>query len=118
MPAYPAQTHALVEVKVVLRQGAGGREPSTLCRNTGVAGAFGATVTVVCSTGALVDIAPDRHAAIGRPLHRGAYRFVTQVNWNGDWLDSLDDPAGMGTITTWRVVKLVDRNYLEMTIGW
>ena len=119
MPAHSAQTHALVEVKVVLRQGAGdGRTPPTLCRNTSVASAFGASATVVCSTGALVDMAPGRDVGLGKSMHGGAYRYVTQASWNGDWLESLDDSTGMGTITSWRIVNLVGRNYLEMTVGW
>ena len=117
--AHSAQTHALVDVKVVLRQGTGdSRTQPTLCRNTSIASAFGASATVVCSTGALVDIAPGPNVAMGRPMHGGAYRYVTQVSWNGNWLESLDDATGMGTITTWRVVNLLDRTYLEMTVGW
>ena len=80
--------------------------------------AFGAIVTVVCSTGAVVDIFPGRTGRSRPPMHGEAYRYVYQVVWNGDWVESLDDTPGIGTITSWRTVNLLNRNYLELTVGW
>ncbi len=51
-------------------------------------------------------------------MHGGAYRYVTQVLWNGDWIEGLDNSRGVGTITSWRVVNLSDRNYLELMVNW
>ena len=98
--------------------GSGGGLVNGLCRNTAGADAFGAHVTVVCATGALVDISPGRGGAPWVPMHGGAYRYVTQVFWNGDWIDNVDDRTGMGTTTSWRIVNLANRDYLELTVGW
>ncbi len=89
-----------------------------LCINTTSADNFGARATVVCSTGALVDLSPGRINNPWIPMHGGAFRYVTQVFWNGDWIDSIDDSPGTGTVTSWRRVNLANREYLELTIGW
>jgi hypothetical protein len=31
---------------------------------------------------------------------------------------SLDMNTGLGTVTSWRVIKLADRDLLEMTVRW
>ena len=89
-----------------------------LCLNTTSADAFGARATVVCSTGALVDLSPVRSDNRHIPIHGGAMRYVTQVSWNGESLDSIDDSPGIGTVTSWRRVNLANRQYLELTVGW
>ena len=89
-----------------------------LCRNSTSGDAFGARATVVCSTGALVDIAPGSSFTPWAPMHGGAFRYITQVSWNGEWVDSIDDTPGTGTITSWRVVHSMTHNYLELTLGW
>jgi len=99
---------------------------SAFCRSDSMPGSFGATVTLVCSTGVVVDISPGRGPyRQGDPLHPhgflqfgGAYRYVTQVNWAGQILGPVDIYSGLGTITSWRVVNLVDREYVEMTLNW
>ena len=98
--------------------GNGGNAGNGLCLNTTSADNFGARATVVCSTGALVDLSPGRSNNPWIPMHGGAFRYVTQVFWNGDWIDSIDDSPGSGTVTSWRRVNLVNREYLELTIGW
>lgn len=121
-PAHAAQSGAQFNVKVKLQTASGatgdGASGDGLCRNTAGADAFGAYVTVVCSTGTMVDISPGKSGAPWTPMHGGAYRFITQVYWNGDWVDSVDDASGAGTVTSWRVVNLRDRSYFEMTVGW
>ncbi len=89
-----------------------------LCVSTTSVNAFGARATVVCSTGALVDLSTVRNDNPQNPLHGGAMRFVTQVFWNGDWIDSIDDTPRTGTVTTWRRVNLANSQYLELTVGW
>jgi hypothetical protein len=92
---------------------------SAFCRLTNAPGAFGATVVVVCSTGVVVDqIAPSRTGASRAPLPGGAYRFATQVTREGLIIDERDIYSGLGTITSWRRVNLIDREYLEMTVNW
>lgn len=91
---------------------------SAFCTKNNVPSAHGAIVTVVCSTGAVVDIAPGNTGQPLTPLNGNAYRYVTHVTPNGGLIDTLDTFAGAGTFTSWRVVHLADRNYLEMTLGW
>lgn len=45
-------------------------------------------------------------------------RFLFHVSRAGEWLGSVDGEAGNGTITTWRVVHLANRDYLEIMVGW
>ena len=91
---------------------------SAFCTKNNVPSAHGAIVTVVCSTGAVVDIEPGNTGQPLTPMHGGAYRYVTHVTPNGGLIDTLDTFGGAGTFTSWRVVHLADRDYLEMTLGW
>ena len=132
---FATQTSNAFEVRVSLQQkpivppppnpvppgpggGSGNGAGNGLCVNTTSADHFGARATVVCSTGALVDLSPGRSASPSIPMHGGAFRYVTQVFWNGDWIDSIDDSQGTGTVTSWRRVNLANRQYLELTVGW
>ena len=90
---------------------------SVFCNKTG-AGTFGATVTVVCATGALVDLAPSHLGQPWVPTHGGAYRYVTQVSGATGLLGTVDIYAEFGTVTAWRVMVNADREYLELTMGW
>jgi hypothetical protein len=51
-------------------------------------------------------------------MHGGSYRYLTQVSVGGQILGTVDLYSGLGTITSWRVVNLVDRQYVEMTLNW
>jgi hypothetical protein len=35
-----------------------------------------------------------------------------------EWVGSVDGRMATGTVTSWRVVRLAQREYLEMTVGW
>ena len=119
VPVNAAQVSGSFNVTVNLQSANSPTLPQTIfCRTNPGGLAFGAMVTVVCSTGAVVDIFPGRMGRSGSPMHGGAYRYVTQVFWNGDWVESLDDTPGTGTITSWRMVSLLNRNYIELTVGW
>jgi hypothetical protein len=88
--------------------------PGDFCRSL-LPGSFGAMVTVVCSTGVVVEVAPSQRGNPTAAVHGGAYRFFLPVG--------LAEPGkpwetGAGTVTSWRVVHLEDRSYLEMTVGW
>ncbi len=96
-----------------------GATPSSgLCRSSSLPGAFGATATVVCATGAVVDLEPGRLGQPWIPTHGGAYRYVTQVNSGAGPLGIIDVYSGIGTVTAWRVISMAEREYLEMTVGW
>lgn len=91
---------------------------SAFCTKNNVPSAHGAIVTVVCSTGAVVDIEPGNTGQPLTPMHGGAYRYVTHVTPAGTLTDTMNNFGGAGTFTSWRVVHLTDRDYLEMTLGW
>lgn len=91
---------------------------SAFCQKNNIPSAHGALVTVICTTGVVVAIEPDRDGQPFTPMHGGAYRYVTHVTPNGDLSDTVDALGGAGTTTAWRVVKSTNREYLEMTLGW
>lgn len=91
---------------------------SAFCIKDNLPSAHGAVVTVVCSTGVVVNIEPGRSGQPLTPMHGGAYRYVTHVTPNGALLNTADAFSGAGTTTAWRVVHLTGRDYLEMTLGW
>ncbi len=91
---------------------------SAFCTKNNLPNAHGAIVTVVCSTGAVVDINPGPNAHSQTPIHGGAYRYVTNVTHTGMQTVAENSFLGAGTTTAWRVVHLTGRDYLEMTLGW
>jgi hypothetical protein len=80
--------------------------------------AYEAIVTVVCGTGAVVQVSPPVGWRGWKPVHGGAYRFLPPVLPSGVMSDDSDIHAGLGTVTSWRLVSLKDRDYLEMTLRW
>ena len=91
---------------------------SAFCTKNNLPNAHGAVVTVVCSTGAVVDINPGLNAHSQTPIHGGAYRYVTNVTHTGMQTVAENSFLGAGTTTAWRVVRLAERDYLELTLGW
>jgi hypothetical protein len=48
-------------------------------------------------------------------------RVVSSVLFHisrGTWLGTADESMGLGTVTSWRVIRLANRDYLEMMVGW
>lgn len=45
-------------------------------------------------------------------------RYLLHVYRAGEWLGVIDSDMGSGTITTWRVVRAANRDYLEIMVGW
>ncbi len=91
---------------------------SAFCRSPDTLGSFGATATVVCATGAVVDISPSRIKTPLSPVHGGAYRYIFQASRDGNILGTVDSYVEVGNETSWRVINLIDRVYLEMLVGW
>jgi hypothetical protein len=88
-----------------------------LCRSDTGVGAFGATVTVVCATGEVTGLEATGDSMPWRPIHGGAYRFLTHIS-KDQLSGTIDSYAGVGTSTAFRVVGLPGREYVEMTVGW
>jgi hypothetical protein len=119
LPAGAAETSSNFNVTVKLGTGTTPPETETgFCRRTNVPGAFGAAVTVVCSTGAVVEISPGHEGPPVVPMHGGAYRFLTLTSGAGVMPDSEENFTGLGTVTSWRVVHLSNRDFLELTVRW
>jgi hypothetical protein len=92
---------------------------SAYCTTQNPAGSFGATVTVVCSTGALVALsAPTTGGRPWTPMHGGAYQYVSYLSRAGSGYRHFDAFTTSGTITTWRQVLLHDRSYTELMVSW
>lgn len=91
---------------------------SAFCKRTNDPNAFGATVTVVCATGAVVDVSPTNSGQPFSPTHGGAYRYLFQAVRGGDLIGTVDSYVGAGNVTSWRVVNLRDRDYVEMLVNW
>jgi hypothetical protein len=62
------------------------------------------SVTIKCSAGA--------------PIPANTPRFVLNMYDSGMWLGTVDGLMTTGTVTSWRVVRLVNRDYLEIVVGW
>ena len=45
-------------------------------------------------------------------------RFLLHVYRAGEWLGEIEGDMASGTITTWRVVHVANRDYLEIMVGW
>ena len=117
--SHAGQTQGQFNVTVNLQTSATAPQ-SAFCKTDPGGLAFGAVATIVCATGVVVDLAPGRPGAPLSPMHGGAYRFVTEVWRSGLGLifDAEDGSAGTGTTTSWRVVNLTHREYLEMLVAW
>ena len=44
-------------------------------------------------------------------------RYLLHVYRAGEWLP-VDGQMGTGTLTSWRIVHVANREYLEMMVGW
>jgi len=89
-----------------------------LCRGSARVGVFGETVIVVCSSGESVAFSGDTTGLPWSPVQDGGYRFITYTPESDESLDEISSYAGVGTVTSWRVVNLSNRDYLELMIGW
>lgn len=115
--ANAAQISAPFKVKVSV----GGELAGGVCSRHTDPSTFGAIVNIVCATGALVGLDAPRSAVAWTPVHGGAYRFtrVSPDEIRGvSYVQSTGSYTGIGTVTSWRMVSLADREYLEMLIDW
>lgn len=106
-PVEAAEAVAPIEVKVNLNTG---KPPEIgLCR----AAENGQTASVVCIPPLpTVPVQPT-------PVQRMFYTNVRfYISGTGNWLGAIDESMGLGTVTSWRVIRIADRDYLEMMVGW
>ena len=115
--ANAAQISAPFKVKVSV----GGEISGGICSRHTDPSTFGAIVNIVCATGTLVGLEAPKNAVAWTPVHGGAYRFtrVSPDEIRGvSYVQSTGSYTGIGTVTSWRMVSLADREYLEMLIDW
>ena len=94
--------------------------PSILCRSGTMVGAFGSTVTVVCATGIAGVMTGSSANASQLPwtsTPTNTYRFMLNNYREGEQLRA-ESYYAAGTDATWRMIKLNDRDYLEMMLHW
>lgn len=103
-----ASAEVRVQVELAGAQVAGAR---VFCSSEVRPNASGATVTVVCSTGAIASLAAPARFTLA---HGGTYQYLLQVS-KGEPL-VVDSEAGSGAL--WRLVKLGNQEYLELTLAW
>lgn len=108
-----ASAGAAFQVRVSPMPGAPQR---ALCTRDAHPGAFGAEVTVVCSTGALLGVSKPQ--TLHGPVHGGAHRYTLQVTRGDHHLGTIDAHTTSGTILSWQVIELPSREYVELTLGW
>lgn len=119
VPVNAAQLNGQFNVTVNVQSANSPTLPQTgFCRTNPGGQAFGATVTVVCSTGAVVDISPGHTGLPWSPMHGGAYRYLINVRRGDDLLGTIDSYVGAGNAISWRVISLTDRDYLEILTDW
>ncbi len=95
--------------------------PATaFCRSGTMVGTFGSSVTVVCATG-ITGTAGMPTGVSSLPwtsMPDNTYRFMLNNYREGDQPRVIDGYGGAGTIASWRMIKLNDRDYLEMMLHW
>lgn len=91
---------------------------SAFCRSTNGLGSFGATVTIGCSSGAVVDVFPSATGNSWSPLEGGTYRYIFQASRNGQILGTVDSYVGGNNETSWKTVTLAEQEYIELLIDW
>jgi hypothetical protein len=121
-PGMAGQTSGQFNVTVTLQSSNSPVVPkSAFCTKGPDRSTHGAVVTIVCSTGVVVDISAPESASVFSPIHGGAYRFnhLAEDQFPGLGLTGgINSYTGVGTTTAWRIVNLPEREYLEMLIGW
>jgi len=111
LPGYAAQI--ILPVTLMVSQTTTGG----LCRDSSKIGAFGSEVVVMCTTGRTVGISGRSTNLPESPVQDGMYRYVT-LGTAGESLGTLKSYTAAGTVTSWRVVNLAKREYIEMTVSW
>lgn len=121
MPVNAGQSSGQFNVTVTLLSANSPSAPNAgFCIKGPEPGTLGAVVTIVCATGAVVDVETARPGMPWTP-RRGAYRFthLTDAELPGELFQGVvDSYTGIETMTTWRKVSLLGQDYLEMLVGW
>lgn len=129
IPGYAAQNNSgTFAVTINLQGGAVGTAPAVggspaapatvLCRSGSGVGAFGSTLTVVCATGVSAASSGDASSLPWTTVPDSSYRYMLDVYRGQERLGTVDSYTEAGTITSWRLIKLNNQDYLEMMLHW
>ena len=117
VPSQAAQSTGQFAVTINL-QNSGVLPNAGLCRSSTSIGTFGTTVIVDCLTGTVVNFTGTSSSLPWATVQENSFRFMLNSYGAVGIPVTLDNYAGVGTITTWRTIKLNDRDYLELMIHW
>lgn len=95
--------------------------PATaFCRSGTMVGAFGSPVTVVCATGitGTTGMPTGVSSLPWTSMPDNTYRFMLSNYRDGEQFHETYSYGGAGTVASWRMIKLNDRDYLEMMLHW
>ena len=107
-PSRAAESTGAFSVRVVLDAADPGTDIG-MCRAKQATQGSTVAATVVCG--------PSPAPKPGT-FHTVASTLLFHISRAGEWLGTIDEPVSPGTVTSWRVIRLADREYLEMTVGW
>jgi hypothetical protein len=116
-PSYAGQANSQFKVLINLQSNSG-TPNAGVCRSSSRVGNFGEVVTVECTTGKVVTFSGNTNNLPWTGMQDGSYRFLTQLSEEPVSLGTLDVYAGGGTVTSWRIVHLANRDYIELMVGW
>ena len=116
-PSYAGQASSQFQVLINLQSNSG-TPNAGVCRSSSRIGNFGEVVTVECTTGKVVTFSGNTNNLPWTAMQDGSYRFLTQLSEEPVSLGTLDVYAGGGTVTSWRILRLANRDYIELMVGW
>ena len=120
LPGQAAQGSGSFPVTINFLNGSGpGGTPNTaLCRSSSGIGAFGTALTIVCSNGTVVNYPGNLSNLPWMNTPDSSIGYFFTVYSAGQPIGTIDSYAGVGTVTTWRNIKLNHQDYLEMMVHW
>ena len=114
---HAAQSSSQFDVLINL-QASSWASNAVLCRSSTQIGPFGDAVTVICSSGEIIDFSGDTATLPWSTTQADAYRFVTLTPKSSESMGTINTYAGLGPVSSWRRINLANLNYLELTISW
>jgi hypothetical protein len=129
LPSHAGQSSGQFSVNITLQAsgvpptgvspaGTSSAPAAVLCRSGTGIGAFGTTLTVDCATGALVSAPANASSLPWTSAPDNSNRYMLNVYSDGKPLGTIDGYFGVGSVTSWRTIKLNDRDYIEMMLHW
>ena len=110
-----AQQSSLFAVSITLRNPQA-VQTGGLCRSSARIGVFGQTVVIVCATGEPIEYTGDTNL-LPWSSQNDTLRYIALT-------PTIDEPtgngrySGLGTVSSWRKIRLANRDYLELMIRW